>query len=107
MEPRIQTFAEFWPHYLGEHRVPLCRQLHFVGTSLALTAVVVAIASADVRLAPLPPLCGYGWAWVGHFLVEKNQPATFRYPLWSLLADFRLWGLMLRGQLWTGDPARQ
>jgi hypothetical protein len=74
---------------------------------LAVVTLMFVVARAEPRLAPLPLLCGYGWAWVGHFVVEKNRPATFRYPLWSLLADFRLWSLMLRGQLWSGDPGKK
>lgn len=102
---RIQTFAEFWPYYLGEHRNPLCRHLHFLGTTLA----VVQLALAIVTLTPLFLLgalvSGYFWAWIGHFFVEKNRPATFTYPLWSLGADFKMWALMLRGKLWSGEPA--
>ena len=102
---RIQTFAAFWPYYLGEHKSPLCRHLHFLGTTLAVSQLVLAI----VTLTPLfllgALLSGYFWAWIGHFFVEKNRPATFTYPLWSLAADFKMWALMLRGKLWSGEPA--
>ena len=92
---RIQTYAEFWPFYLSEHARPLNRRLHFVGTSLALATMAfgVAIGCAWLGLAAL--ILGYAFAWVGHFVVEKNRPATFRYPLWSFVSDFRLWALML------------
>lgn len=104
MSERIQTFEEFWPYYLGEHREPVCRVLHFVGTTCAVATVVTAALTLNPLLVPVALVSGYGPAWVGHFFVEKNRPATFKYPLWSLLADFKMWGRMLRGQLWTGDP---
>jgi hypothetical protein len=98
-----QSFDEFWPYYLSQHRVPATRWLHFAGT----TAVVVAAAEAVRRGRPgiiaWLPLLGYGPAWIGHFFVERNKPATFRYPVWSLLADFKMWAGMLAGQRWCGD----
>jgi hypothetical protein len=106
MSRSISTFSEFWPYYLGEHRNPLCRILHFVGTATFIGIAVWVIGTRDpgdlwmVLLAPIP---AYGLAWTGHFLIEKNRPATFTYPLWSLLADFRMSGQMLLGRLWTGD----
>lgn len=100
---RIQSFAEFWPYYLGEHRDPLCRALHFVGTVGALATVTVAAITLNPFLVPAALVLGYGPAWIGHFFVEKNRPATFKYPAWSLMADFKMFGLMLRGKLWTGD----
>jgi hypothetical protein len=105
---RIRTYAEFWPFYLREHSHPLCRQLHFVGTTLVLGLAIAALAT----MSPWPlvgmPLAGYGFAWVAHFTIEKNRPATFKYPLWSFVSDFRMWGVMVTGKLWHGnDPAEQ
>ena len=98
---RYATFAEFWPFYLREHSKPATRALHYLGTSL-----VVAIAGYAVLMGAwlwliAMPLAGYFFAWVAHFSVEKNKPATFTYPLWSLIADFKMWWLWLTGGLAT------
>jgi len=100
---RIQTFAEFWPYYLGEHAHPMCRALHFFGTCGVIGLVIAAAATLNPWLLLGMPLCGYGAAWVGHFIIEKNRPATFTYPLWSLASDFVMWSHMLRGRLWGED----
>ncbi len=97
---RIQSLREFWPFYMGEHRNAVNRRLHFVGTTLALLALVAAVGLRRPQLALVAPLLGYGFAWFGHFVVERNRPATFKYPLWSFLCDLRLWGLMLTGRAW-------
>lgn len=102
-EERFGTFEEFWPYYLGEHKSASCRHLHFVGTTLAVSLLVLSVVSLTPSLLFGAVVSGYFFAWIGHFFVEKNRPATFTYPLWSLLADFRMWGLMLRGKLWTGE----
>lgn len=91
--PEIQSYEDFWPYYVSEHRDPTCRRLHFVGTSL-----VMAMATNPL-LWPALPVAGYGFAWVGHFVFEKNRPATFDYPAWSLRADFRMWRKILLGQM--------
>jgi hypothetical protein len=101
MSERYSSFEAFWPFYLQEHSKPATRWLHFVGTTLALSTVIGAVLGGRPLLALAAPLWGYGFAWVSHFLVEKNRPATFRYPLWSLIGDFKMWGLMLTGRLWT------
>ena len=93
-----QTFEEFWPYYVREHSLPLTRRFHFVGTLLALICVVVAaVVSWQFLLIAL--VAGYGPAWVAHFFIEKNRPATFTYPVWSLLADFRMFWLMATGRM--------
>ncbi len=102
---RFQSFEEFWPYYLEEHSNPLCRVLHFVGTTGALTLAGIAAVTLNPFLLPAALVCGYGFAWIGHFFIEKNRPATFKYPLWSLRGDFKLYGQMLRGKFWTGSPA--
>ncbi|MCO4763365.1 MAG: DUF962 domain-containing protein [Myxococcales bacterium] len=98
-EKEFQTFEEFWPFYLGEHRDPLCRKLHFVGTSLALASLGAAAVTGNPLFALGAPIAGYGFAWYGHFIVERNRPATFTYPLWSLRGDFRMFKLTLQGKL--------
>lgn len=142
---RIQSFRAFWPYYIGEHRHPRCRQVHFVGTTLFLGVVAACLITRPVRtavgllfafavisavfneerhrstapallaaigvLAIAHPLFllgvagAYAFAWVGHFRIEHNRPATFTYPLWSLAGDFRMWGTMATGRLWSGDGA--
>ncbi|HEX4950769.1 MAG TPA: DUF962 domain-containing protein [Blastocatellia bacterium] len=99
MEHRITSFAEFWPFYLGEHRHPLNRILHFVGSSLGLVCWFGFLYTLNVWLIPLGLVLGYGGAWVGHFFIEKNKPASFSYPLWSFMADWRMWFCMLTGRI--------
>jgi hypothetical protein len=95
----MQTFAEFWPFYLREHSRPATRALHFAGTTLSLLLIVLAIAARRPTLLLAALLCGYAFAWVSHFFVEHNKPATFKYPLWSFAADWKMWALTLRGRL--------
>lgn len=97
METRIQSFKEFYPFYLMEHQHPTSRLLHFIGTSLFFVFLIAGIATGNGQLFWLCPLMGYGFAWVGHFFFEKNKPATFKYPLWSLASDFKLYF-----QIWAG-----
>lgn len=98
-DARIQSFAEFWPYYVGEHRSPLCRGLHYFGTSVALTTAGVAAVTGTPWLVLAALVLGYGPAWVGHFFIEHNRPATFKYPRWSLLSDFKMLGLAVRGKM--------
>lgn len=98
-EKRIASFAEFWPYYVGEHRVPLTRGLHYLGTSMAFASVAVGILTLNPWAFVLAPVFGYGPAWIGHFFVEKNKPATFKYPGWSFLGDMKMVGLALRGKM--------
>jgi len=98
-EKRIQSFEEFWPYYVGEHRSPVCRALHYGGTFAALGVAATALVTLNPWLALLAPVCGYGPAWIGHFFVEKNKPATFRYPAWSFRGDFKMLGLALQGKM--------
>jgi len=99
MTNRIANFAEFWPHYLREHSRPATRALHYFGTSLVLALAAYALLTGKLLLLIAIPLAGYFFAWVGHFGIEKNRPATFTYPLWSLGADFKMWWMWLTGRL--------
>jgi hypothetical protein len=102
---RLSSFREFWPFYVGEHQRPLTRGLHYVGTTGVIVTVAAALATGRWGLLAGAPVFGYGFAWFAHFFVEKNRPATFRYPLYSLAADFVMYGKMLRGQM--GSEARR
>ena len=104
-DSKIATYLEFWPFYLGEHRKLRTRQLHYFGTSLAIAASVVALASQTWWLLAVAVFCGYFFAWIGHFFVEKNRPATFTYPVWSLFSDFRMLWRWATGRL-AGDYER-
>ncbi len=95
----FKSFEEFWPFYLKEHSNVLNRRLHFVGTSSVVLTAFTAVFTQQWLLFALLPVLGYGPAWVGHFLVEHNRPATFKHPLWSLRGDFRMVGLMWLGRL--------
>ena len=92
----FKSFRDFYPYYLDEHRNPACRRLHFVGSTLVLMVIVVAIVTRQAAWLWLAPVAGYGFAWVGHFVFEKNRPATFRHPLYSLAGDWVMYWQMLR-----------
>ncbi len=95
----FRTFADFYPFYLGEHANPACRRLHFTGTSIALTLLITAAFTQRWWLIGIALVQGYGFAWAGHFFFEHNKPATFKYPWFSLMGDWRLWWDMLTGKL--------
>lgn len=95
---RLPDYEAFWPFYVSQHRNPTCRRLHFAGTSLVLACLLAGIALAPGWFA-LMPVAGYGFAWAGHLAFERNRPATFTYPLWSLRADFRMYRLMALGRM--------
>lgn len=96
---RINCFEDFWPFYVREHSHSLNRVLHFVGSSLGLICLMVALILKSLWLAMLSLVVGYAFAWFGHFFIEHNKPATFKYPLWSFRADWKMWWLMLKGQM--------
>lgn len=93
------SFRDFYPFYLGEHRNRTCRRLHFVGSCLVLVVIGAAVAMRDARWLLLAPLVGYGFAWVGHYAFEKNRPATFRHPFYSLAGDWVMFWDVLRGRV--------
>ena len=99
MSEGFKSFAEFWPYYLREHAKPATRALHFAGTGAGLLLTFVALISGNYCLLLVALICGYGPAWIGHYFVEKNRPATFRHPLWSLIADFRMFFFFITGRL--------
>ncbi|KGF63044.1 MULTISPECIES: DUF962 domain-containing protein [Pseudomonas] len=92
-------FSDFYPYYLQEHRDSTCRRLHFIGTSLVVLILAFAVLSANWLLLWALPLAGYTFAWVGHFFFEKNRPATFKHPFYSLLGDFVMYKDMLTGKV--------
>jgi hypothetical protein len=93
------SFAEFWPYYLREHARPMTRTLHFVGTSLALLCGLAGLITGRAAFFLAMPVAGYLFAWLAHLAIERNRPATFRHPLWSLAADWRMWWLWLGRRL--------
>ena len=99
MSERIQNYGEFWPHYLREHAKPATRYWHYGGTTLALIAITGLIASANLWFLGLAAIGGYGPAWIAHYFVEKNRPASFTHPFWSLFSDFRMYVIWLAGRL--------
>lgn len=99
MDHEPTSFEEFWEFYVREHSVKLNRTLHFVGSTAALACVAGAVLGRKKWLFAAAPVVGYGFAWAGHFLVEKNKPASFSYPLWSFLADWRMWSKIANGTM--------
>lgn len=94
----IKTYREFWPFYVSQHLNPINRVLHFIGTFGALTCVGAGLL-LDLRCFIAAPLFGYSFAWFGHFFFERNKPATFTYPLWSLIGDFQMFFFLISGRM--------
>ncbi len=99
MAESANSFAEFWPIYLRAHAQPGTRALHYIGTSVAIVLLLAFIATGDWRCLVGTPIAGYGFAWVTHFVIERNRPATFGHPLWSLLGDFYMLYLWMTAKL--------
>jgi hypothetical protein len=98
-ERTLKSFEEFWPYYLHEHASARTRALHYVGTAIVIAAFLALLATGNLWWALAMPLAGYGFAWFAHFFVERNRPATFTYPLWSLVSDFKMFFLAITGRL--------
>jgi hypothetical protein len=95
MAQRFRTFQEFWPFYLAEHSKPLTRGFHFIGTTLLWILLFQAIRQSSLAYLGAAIIGAYGFAWMGHFFIERNRPATFTYPLFSLLGDLKMYALIL------------
>ena len=96
---RFNSFAEFYPYYLTEHGNSTCRRLHFIGTTLVIGLLAYVLGKGALGLLIAVPIAGYGFAWVGHFFFEKNRPATFQHPFYSLLGDFVMYRDMILGKV--------
>ena len=98
-EQRITTYRKFWPFYVKQHSQPGTRLLHFIGTSGSLVLFTLAAALSQPWLLFAALFCGYFFAWIGHFFVERNRPATLSYPFFSLIGDFHMYGMMWLGRM--------
>jgi len=96
---RFTSFRDFYPYYLSEHRDRRCRLLHFIGSLGVLAWLAFIFSTGRASWWPVALLIGYGFAWVGHFVFEHNRPATFKYPLYSFVGDWVMFGQILRGQI--------
>lgn len=99
MSKKHTHFSTFYAFYLSEHRNKTCRQLHFVGSSLVLSCLMLYAQSGNAYYLLAAPLCGYGFAWIGHFVFEKNKPASFKRPLYSFLGDWVMYWQLLTRQI--------
>jgi hypothetical protein len=95
----IESFEQFWDFYVAEHKQAATRAFHFVGTTAAVGCAALGLLTRRRWLLLLAPVLGYGPAWFSHFVIEKNRPASFSYPLWSFQADFVMWSKIVRGQM--------
>jgi hypothetical protein len=98
-QERYRSFGDFYPFYLSEHSNKVSRRLHFTGTSIAVALLITAAITQRWWLIAVALVQGYAFAWVGHYFFERNKPATFRYPAFSLMGDWRLWWEILTGKL--------
>lgn len=97
-QQHFNSFRQFYPYYLSEHSDRRCRRMHFIGSWLVLLALLLAVFHSPWWLLAMP-VVGYGFAWLGHLLFEKNRPATFSYPLYSLMGDWVMFADILKGRV--------
>lgn len=95
----LQNYDDFWDFYVQEHSKPLTRALHLVGTAAGFALLIYFVATGRWYFFPIFFVVGYAFAWFAHFVIEKNRPATFRYPFWSFISDFKMIGYMLTGRM--------
>ena len=98
-DPSMRTFEDFWPFYVSQHRRHGTRVMHFLGTTLGLAFLLRAVSTGNPVFVLSGLAAAYGFAWASHYFIEKNRPATFTYPLWSFVGDFKMYGLMLQGKM--------
>ncbi len=98
-EGKIKNFEDFWPYYLGEHQHPLTRLIHFIGTLSPIALIPISLITGRVWILLLWPAISYSLAWFSHFFIERNKPATWTYPLFSLRADYRMCGFIMTGRM--------
>lgn len=96
---RIENYSQFWEFYVQEHSKPMTRLFHFIGTLIASLLFLIILWKGLWYYFPICLLVGYGFAWFSHFFIEKNKPATFKYPLWSFISDYKMMFLMLSGKM--------
>lgn len=94
---KYQSFEEFYPFYLSQHVNKINKTLHIIGTTLVFFLFIYALLVFNFKLFVYIPIVGYGFAWIGHFFFEKNRPATFQYPIYSLFGDFKMWFGFVKG----------
>jgi hypothetical protein len=99
MPKKYTSFAEFYPFYLSQHQHTICRRLHFIGSLLIIMLIAFSLLTSHYILLWFTPLLGYGFAWVGHVFFEKNKPATFTYPVYSLCGDWVMFKDILLGKI--------
>ncbi len=95
----FKSFSDFYPFYLREHSNIMCRKLHFIGTAGVIALLLLFFFTGNLMVLAALPFVGYGFAWVGHFGFEKNRPATFKHPFYSLIGDFRMFWDILTGKV--------
>jgi hypothetical protein len=99
MNKKYQTFSEFYPFYLSQHQHSICRRLHFIGSLAIVVLLTFILITGQIQFLVIVPILGYGFAWLGHFVFEKNKPATFTYPIYSLLGDWVMFKDMITGKI--------